>query len=465
MSTPGSESPLETWLLLIVRRGGEEILLSTDGAKYTLPRVHFPAQERISININRAVEREFGLRVISLYQVIPGGPAPPVDCLYHAVSAVPSAQMPTGDYRWISTRPLTPNLFSEERDFAAIEALRLGLEAARTDHAAEPFRNPGWFPEVKNWVDRSLRPYSLFLSGEFEQFTACPSFSLIRFETNRESVWFKAVGEPNLREWTLTLALARLCPDFIARTLAARRRWNAWLSLETPGESLATKAEPRCWEQAAASLASLQIRSVTDTGKLLEAGAHDLRVPRLLSLLDPFFEFATRATGRSPLERSKNLTPLEVSELKDSVRFSLQELEGLGRFETVGHMDLNPGNIFCTPDRAVFLDWAEGFVGNPLVSFEYLLQHFRRTALAAPILEVEFRNAYLKPWRNRISPKDLERALALSPLVALFAYAATVWSSPPADSPQQLLRERYLLGLVRKMKGEALQVGGERVEP
>ena len=67
-----------------------------------------------------------------------------------------------------------------------------------------------------------------------------------------------------------------------------------------------------------------------------------------------------------------------MSELKDIVRLTLQELDGLRLFDTVGHMDLSPANIFGTTGRAVFLDWAEAFVGDPLFSFEYLLQHFRR---------------------------------------------------------------------------------------
>jgi len=460
MSTPTSTTPLEPWLLLVIRHNGEEVLVNTSAAKYTLPQVQIPAQQRIAANINRAVEREFGLQVVSLYEVIPRGPALASDFHYHVVTAVQSAQMPPEGYRWACLRTLKASSFLRDREFAGIDTFRLGLKVVGSDLASEPFRKPGWFSEVKRWVGRSLRPHSLRLSGKFDQLNACPTFSLIRFETNREPVWFKAVGKPNLRECAVTLALADLCPDCIPRILDSRRRWNAWLALQAPGQSLAFNGEPQFWEKTAASLASLQITSMNHGDNLLMAGAHDLRVSRLLTVLEPFFQFIADSTRRLPLQTSKNLTLLEVSELKDIVRLTLQELDSLPLFDTVGHMDLSPANIFGTTSRAVFLDWAEAFVGDPLFSFEYLLQHFRRKFSRDTLLEEKFRNAYLKGWRSKIPPKHLERALLLSPLAALFGYGATVWASAQAESAGLPSRERYLLSLARKMKDEAPQIAG-----
>ena len=283
MSTPTSKNPLEPWLLLMIRRNGNEVLVNTSAAKYTLPQVQIPARQRIAANINRAVERELGLQVISLYEVIPRGPALASDFHYHVVAAVQSAQMPPEGYRWTCLRTLKANSFLREREFIGIDTFRLGLNAVGRDLAPEPFRKPEWFTDVKRWVGRLLRPHSLRLSGKFEQLNACPTFSLIRFETNREPVWFKAVGKPNIREWAVTLALAGLCPDCIPRILGSRRRWNAWLALQAPGQSLAFNGEPQFWERTAASLASLQVASMNHGDNLLMAGAHDLRVSRLLS--------------------------------------------------------------------------------------------------------------------------------------------------------------------------------------
>lgn len=463
MTTPDSGTTLETWRLLIIRRDGDEILVVTAGEKCALPQVDIPTQQRIAANINRAVERGLGLRVISLYEVVPCDAALNATVPYHAVAAVPPTQAPPAGMQWACTQSLTEASFSRDGEFAAIDAFRSKFGTGRTDGAVQPFLKPNWFTEVKNWVGRSLRPHSLRLSGEFQQFNASLSFSLIRFGTTGEPVWFKAVGEPNIREWSVTLALGRLGPAFIPQILASKRNWNAWLTLQAPGKSLTSSGETQFWQSAASSLSSLQIACTNDSQRLLRAGAHDLRVSRLLSILDFFFQFAADCTGRLPLQCSNDLTLLEISDLKNVVRIALQDLESLHLTDSVGHMDLNPGNIFVTSERAVFLDWAEAFVGSPLFSFEYLLQHFHRVHPREPIQQARFRNAYLQPWRKRISSKDLERALSLSPLAALFAYAATIWSSADAEPAQQPFRERYLLRLLRKMKSEAQPPEAERV--
>jgi len=52
-------------------------------------------------------------------------------------------------------------------------------------------------------VQRAIEPYGLRLSGEFRQLNASPTFALLRLETTGQALWFKAVGEPNLREFPI----------------------------------------------------------------------------------------------------------------------------------------------------------------------------------------------------------------------------------------------------------------------
>jgi hypothetical protein len=465
MTSQGGGSPSETWRLIIIQSEAAEILVESDGMRFSLPEVDIPAHQRIAVNINRLVEREFGLRVISLYDVASRDAALPNTALYYAAVALQPTQAPRAGTCWTYIRLLKSDSFSRDGEFSAVDAFLSRIETAKRNRTPEPFLKPDWFSRVRNWVGRSLRFHSSRLSGDFRQLNASPTFSLIRFETTREPVWCKAVGEPNIREWALTLALARLCPECIPQILARKKGWNAWLAAEVPGNSLTANGEMHSWTRAATDFATLQIASMSDSFKLLKAGAHDLRLSSLVSRVAPFFQFVADCTGRSPLQSSRNLSLLEVSELRDVTRAALEELDGLGLPPTVGHMDLSPGNIFCAGDRAVFLDWAEGFVGNPLFSFEYLLQHFRQTLGREPSLEDSFRNAYFQPWGSRIPPKELERALSLSPLAALFAYATTLWSSAPSTSEQQPLRERYLLTLIRKMKGGIREREPERVQP
>jgi hypothetical protein len=453
----------ETWRILVVRHSSDEILVRRDGSGLTLPQVVIPARERIAPNINRAVEREFGLPVVSLYEIVLEDAASSDGVFYHAVAAIESGQDLPEDTYWASAPSLTAKLFVREADFLAIGAFRSRLQTGTRNRAAAPFLKSDWFAEVTRWVQEALRPHALRLTGAFRQLNANATFSLIRFETDQTPAWFKAVGEPNLREYSVTLALARLCPAYIPRMLAHEPSWNAWLTAQAAGDSLRSKVEMPFWESTASDLANLQIATIGETQNLLSARAHDLRGVTLLASVDPFFQFIAECTERLPPGSPTNLALDEVSDLKAAVRLALEELIGLGVIETVGHMDLNPGNIFCGADRSVFLDWAEAFVGCPLFSYEYLLQHCRRTRSSEPLLEDLLRNAYLRPWRKILSPYELDRARVLSPLVALFAYATTVWSSTAADISSCPSRLTYLLSLVRKMKRATTRSEAERV--
>jgi hypothetical protein len=455
---------LETWRLVIIGDNGAKTLITCDQAEYTLPQVQIPARQRIAENINRVVKLEFGLRIISLDEIVLPDPGLTGHALYHAAVSIEPDQTPRGGTDWVFTRSLAATL-SRGGDFAAVEAFLSKLEIPGGHGATQPFLKLDWFTKTRKWIERRLRPHSLHLTGQFRQLNASSTFSLIRFETNRTAVWFKAVGEPNVRECAVTLTLAGMCPDYLPSILAIKRTWNAWLSLQATGESLASNADIDRWKTAASSLANLQIGAMSGLEKLLKAGAHDLRTPRLLTLIEPFFEFAKDSTGRSPLQSSGNLTLLELSDLKEVVRAVLDELSSFHLTDTVGLMDLNPGNIFCTADHAIFLDWAEGFVGSPLFSFEYLVQHFRRTVAREPSTEEQFRNAYLEQWREHVPPNELRRIVALSPLAALFGYASTVWSTGQTSPAWTARWERYLLQLVRKMKNAAPKAVLQGVRP
>src|SRR5262249_8187427 len=126
----------------------------------------------------------------------------------------------------------------------AKEEERLIITSAVRDFAThpnalhgEPFATPGWGAELFNWTQAQL-PGGLQLPSDFKQFTAEPAFALVRLEPNGPAVWLKAVGEPNLREYGITLALSALFPSFVPELIAARPAWNGWLSKEVEGRQM-----------------------------------------------------------------------------------------------------------------------------------------------------------------------------------------------------------------------------------
>ena len=440
----------EPWKVLIVRHDGSEIFLNAEGGKFSLPRIVIPARQRIAANINRAVERELELRVVSLYEISPKRQSELGEVFYHATAVVGSSACIPESACWKSIAALLPHSFSSENDFAAVNTFVSGLDA-KTNDDSQPFLEPRWFRAVTSWVEDSLHPYSRHLTGSFEQFNASSTFSLIRFETDDGPVWFKAVGEPNLREFPITLALGRACPAHVPRILANNTEWNAWLADQASGQSLSECADISRWEQAARSLAHLQIHALSTSESVRQAGARDLRPSRLVSLVEPFFEFIGNCTSNSKEQTTDWLGDYELRELRGTIEGALVALERLSLPEGVGHMDLNPQNIFCSATTCVFLDWAETFVGCPFFSFEYLLQQFRRSCLSHTLSEEQFRHAYFEPWQSLIPSPELEATVSHTPLAALFAYATTLCSSRTAQRTPTASQRAYLASLTRRM--------------
>jgi hypothetical protein len=444
------QPPSESCRLLIFRSAAEEILLRSDPIGFRLPEIELPRNQRIAASVNRTVRREFGLELISLYELSSGDRQPP-EILYHAaVSARPDDDIRPGTC-WIEVASLTPACFHSSADFEALLRFQSAVTALDHGEQAEPFRHPNWFFRVTAWVAKALRPRGLRLSGAFEQCNASATFSLIRFETDGRPVWFKAVGEPNTREFRLTLALSQKCAQYLPKVLAYNAAWNAWLAEEAAGIPLSPPAGFRLWESAAESLARLQLMTRPYIEELGAAGARNFSPGQLLSRVAPFCEFVAGTAERSHSIEAGKLHDVAWRELGFSIEDALCQLDRLHLPETLGHMDLNPQNIFCRAESCVFLDWAEGFTGCPFFAFEYLLQHFRRCLPADPRLETRLRDRYLRSFEPFVAKRELETALRVCPLAALFACASTLSASLLERGSMTVAEQTYLLGLARKM--------------
>jgi hypothetical protein len=342
-----------------------------------------------------------------------------------------------------------------------IAAIRVALEETRrsiTHPATGPFARPGWLRELFEWVGEQLDPLGLRLTGSFQQFNASATFSLIRIETTGPAVWFKATGHPNSHELTVTATLARLFPGSLPTLLAVHPAWNGWLSREAAGVTLDGLCEISAWVRAAKALAELQIASLGKTEELLDSGCKDLRASQLVPLIDPFLNRMGELMARQTKPDPAPLGHPELQLLSQELKQACSALQSLGLPDTVGHIDFNPGNVVVSPQDCVFLDWAEGCVANPLVTFEYLREHSRRQSVGGDGGLGKIAAAYLRPWQAFFSLADLERALAVSPLVAVLAYAVgnRAWcSSTPLENPTLA---SYLRSLTRRMYREAARI-------
>jgi hypothetical protein len=448
----------ETYRLVITRRDATEILLTPSGKDWTLPRVEIRKQQRIAEQLSVEAGKAWGLETYCLF--VPGShtnedtTCAVMECVKHNEKA------PLGKY-WMPVS--VAGEYMEGEEAAAVQDAFAEMASYTRGEKPGPFAKPGWMRELFRWVHEQTARLGVRLTGNLRQYNASPTFSLLRIETDGAALWFKATGVPNSHELPVSVLLARLFPRHVPRILGVHPAWNGWLSTEASGTALDEISDCSAWERVAKELAELQIASIGKSAELLERKCKDLRLPEIVKFIDPFLsrvaELMTAQEKRSPAP----LTNSELASLGEGLKEACSLLESFDLPDSLGHIDFNPGNIFVSADRCTFLDWAEGCVSNPLITFEYLREHIQRGGIQAPSAVERLTAAYARPWMSFYSPDDLKRALTVSPLIAVFVYAVANDSWSSSDSPRNPGFAGYLRSLTRRMYREAIHVA-ERSE-
>jgi hypothetical protein len=231
---------------------------------------------------------------------------------------------------------------------------------------------------------------------------------------------------------------------------------------EVEGTQLGDTTDRSLWEAAAAALANLQVESIHSQQELVDCGAHDLRIKPLRDLVSPFIDVAAHLMEKQPSVPPSVLGEMELRLLEERLLDALSVLGGLGLPDTLGHLDLNPGNLIVSESRCLFLDWAEAYVGHPFFTFQYLLEHLRRMSSADSISEERLVTSYLEPWEQVVSRNCVEEAMLLSPLLAVFAYAVGAGSWMQAERLCDPKAAGYLRSLVRRVSREAKELSERR---
>jgi len=459
MESPRAET--NTYRVIVTRRNASEILLVPNASARALPRIEIHLHQRAAQQLTREVSRVWGVEAYCL--LIPSLPtcsrdADPGCAIMESVRENDAL----AEAAWIPRVAVDGCV--EPTEAGLIRAGLQDLSASAASGKAGPFARPGWLAELFRWTREQIAPLGLRLTGAFQQLNASPTFSLIRLETESGAVWFKATGEPNSHELGVTIALAQLFPAHVPQILGVHREWNGWLSAEVAGASLDQIADFSAWEHAAQELAELQIASIGKTTELLQTErVKDHRLPRLAERIDPFLSRMNQLMAAQEKRSPAPLVESEIRTLAEGLKESCTLLDNLRLPDTLGHLDFNPGNILVSEDRCVFLDWAEACVANPPLTFEYLREHMARSGIGKPAAGECLATAYLRPWASFYSPDELRRALALCPLIAVFAYALANDSWRSVDPVHNPRLAAYFRSLTRRMYREAIRVA-ERSE-
>lgn len=444
-------------LLRLLDGKDPEVLLNFERTPYDLPQVPVVRSERIAEQLTAGIKEICNIDAVSISALEVRFTRPCGEQLAYEImepQKKAAEEAPTGKY-WVSCNSLVESGFDDRNDFHAVrQAITQAITSAEGASFGQ-FAHLGWFRKLEQWVQDEIRPHGLRLTGKFRQLNASPTFSLIRFETDGPAVWFKSVGAPNEREYALTLALESEFPRFLPRIIAKRPQCNGWLSMEAEGPLLDGASGSASWGLVAQDLAELQIHSLDGCDCLLNLGAHDLRVPALTNLVEPFLEIVEELMERQPKTPPPRLSREQLRELSARLYDALRLLGETGIPETLGHMDINPRNIVCSSRGSVFLDWAEAFVGHPFLTFEYLLAHSRRTLGESSSHQALLVDRYLSRWRKLIPERDILEDHDVTPLIAVFAYAVGNGAWRDLRKIHEPRASAYLRSLARRIEWEA----------
>ncbi len=454
-------SQKETYRLIIFDPAGTGILLESQGSKYRLPEIEIPRFTRPAKEVTELLRSSLNLSSVFLFSgVLEEFP----NASYFAVlESKEGLRLPPQGMEWFTIHHALSNLFFSKHDCHALKSSHARLTSRVQTKSSEPFARLGWMRELQDWVGSIIRPLGMELRS-FKQLNGCETFSLIRFATTQQPVWFKAVGEPNLHEYGISIALARLLSKYVPSILATKPEWHGWLMTDGAGITLDEVQNPSAWQTAVTTLADLQIDSIGKRDELLEAGCRDSRARTLLELVDPFLDAMADLMQQQIKVPPAILSRHELCDVGATLKSALCCMESLDIPYTLGHSDLNPGNILVSSERCVFIDWAEAHVGHPFLTFEYLISHLRKDYPTLTRFEDAIRSSYAQRWQSVSLPEHVSEAFLFSPLVAVFAYAVAgnSWRDPERLKFPQV--PGYLRSLTRRMKQEADSVPRRRVE-
>jgi hypothetical protein len=403
--------------LIVIDASSMRILTTGAPSGFLLPSESIPAFTRMAEALNEVIEQRFGLRTLQL-AILPGAEERSC-CAVHEIMGSQEAAPKS-----LSFAALNEIASSELTD--AERSLVLKIMNGE-GNALGRFARLGWIDELLAKIgirqDRSSIPV-------IRQLNQGTDFCLLNLQdSNGRNLWFKAVGEPNTREYCLTQELTRKFPEYLPKLVAWIPEWNGWITQGVAGAPLSHSNEKAQWEQAFTALAFMQESSIENKDCLRRAGAKEWSCAHLLSLSAPFFEEAERAMRAQTSTKAKPLEGKELERLRSNIEAALNAIANSGIPETLVHGDIGHGNIVISTDGPAFLDWAETYIGPPFLSAEHLLADLERSQPELACERSYLRRSYAMHWRDYTSPQSLANAFAFAPAVAAFAYALVAWEA------------------------------------
>jgi hypothetical protein len=276
------------------------------------------------------------------------------------------------------------------------------------------WRDPGWLNDAQAWIRANL-PAPLI--GPIHQPHVYPWSPVLRVPTQAGALFFKANAELERFEAALVVELENAAPELIVELVAVDvdRGWMLMRDAGTRLRRLETDEQLERWRAVLPRYAELQLALAPRAGRLLELGVPDERVERLAGrfqrmLGDPELLLVGDADGVSEdeLARLRAAVP--------EVRSMCAELVDAGIPDAIQHDDLNDGQVYERDGRLRILDWADSCISHP---FHTIVVTLRATAAQRGLVPggpelLRLRDAYLEPFEELASPRDLRGLFGLA---------------------------------------------------
>jgi hypothetical protein len=300
---------------------------------------------------------------------------------------------------------VAPSSLADSELVGVVTRAVLGLYPARTPPGRPDWFRPGWLVRVEAWIDSVLAGSGRRRTHLIEPVKQWSISAVARVTTDRGDLWFKAPCEHFRAEARVHPTVAGLFADLVP-VLVAVEEAEGWLLMEPMvGVDDDDRAEG-AGLQVATRWAAAQIEAVDHVDALVGGGCRRRGVEETL------------AGFRGVLAHSTELALLTDEQLA-AIRGCADELEALVREfwatgipDTLSHGDLHLGNVAWDGTTLRIFDWTDGCVSHPFLDASHLA-HFTRAVPGDAGLE----SVYAEQWRTAYPHADIDRAVALAPLV------------------------------------------------
>jgi Phosphotransferase enzyme family len=467
-------------LKLVILDQDRRILVDSAGGGPALPEVIIPPFTRIGYAATTAAREKYGLELFVITEVMT---KPEDRDSLDIENLVLISRLQDANAALPVNLAWRVQLQAEigEQDRIALEAAMKEFEPYDSAVKASSFGRYRSLDDLRAWYAPHLDRLGLRETG-IQQWNGDTWFALFRIKTEPRNVatkaepvtegvagppkalWFKAVGEPNTREYAVTLALTQECPYWFAKIIASNPEWQGWLMEEVNGHELDEEPDGRPWALTARVLAKVQKRFVGKEDELLALGCRDWRMPRVLAALDPFFEDMEQIMERQPSEPPRRLDRSELRTLKAQCQDLCHRVEDVDIPYTITHGDFSPHNVLVSNGWPVFIDWAEAYVSFPFISWEYFWNRMIKDHPEhADWHERMHRNYAYRVWAPFLTKSRVDEGLRLSPAMAVLVLALY-----GIDDPKQrrnLRADKGKRSLVRRLHRELETLQNAEAEP